>query len=237
MIATATDPARARPRRGRARSRRDGRHRQRRRRAAAHPHRAPGRSANRRARPVRQPAPAPHGLQAAQHGAARRGRAQGPARLRVRRARRRHRRDPPLCRSEAEVYRLLGLEYIEPELRENRGELEAAAERDAARADRASTICSGDLHCHTAASDGTASIEEMARRRARRRLRVSGDHRPLRELRLRRRPLARPARASTSSGSARPRSTGSSCSPAARSTSSRTARSTTTTTCSPSSTG
>jgi DNA polymerase (family X) len=65
------------------------------------------------------------------------------------------------CASEAEVYALLGLQYIEPELRENRGELEAAAagtlpdliELDDLR---------GDLHCHTTASDGTASIEEMA---------------------------------------------------------------------------
>jgi DNA polymerase (family 10) len=65
------------------------------------------------------------------------------------------------CATEHEVYALLGLEYIEPELRENRGELEAATtgtlpdlitERD----------LRGDLHCHTTASDGTASIEEMA---------------------------------------------------------------------------
>jgi DNA polymerase (family 10) len=65
------------------------------------------------------------------------------------------------CATEAEVYALLGMQYIEPELRENRGELEAAV---------AGTLPSlieledlrGDLHCHTTASDGTASIEEMA---------------------------------------------------------------------------
>jgi DNA polymerase (family 10) len=65
------------------------------------------------------------------------------------------------CATEAEVYSLLGLAYIEPELRENRGELEAAAagalpdliQEDDLR---------GDLHCHTTASDGTASIEQMA---------------------------------------------------------------------------
>ena len=65
------------------------------------------------------------------------------------------------CETEAEVYVLLGLEYIEPELRENRGELEAAAKGTLpdliTRAD-----LKGDLHCHTTASDGTASIEEMA---------------------------------------------------------------------------
>jgi DNA polymerase (family 10) len=65
------------------------------------------------------------------------------------------------CASEHEVYALLGLEYIEPELRENRGELEAAAAGTLpdliTRAD-----LKGDLHSHTTASDGTASIEEMA---------------------------------------------------------------------------
>jgi DNA polymerase (family 10) len=65
------------------------------------------------------------------------------------------------CATEAEVYALLGLAYIEPELREHRGELEAAA------AGTLPTLIEigdlrGDLHCHTTASDGTASIEEMA---------------------------------------------------------------------------
>jgi DNA polymerase (family 10) len=66
------------------------------------------------------------------------------------------------CAREEEVYALLGLAYIEPELRENRGELEAAAtgglptlvSRGALR---------GDLHCHTDASDGRAGIAEMGR--------------------------------------------------------------------------
>ena len=66
-----------------------------------------------------------------------------------------------VCAEETELYALLGLPYIEPELRENRGELEAAL---------AGTLPSlvelgdirGDLHCHTTASDGRASIEEMA---------------------------------------------------------------------------
>ncbi len=66
------------------------------------------------------------------------------------------------CETEAEVYALLGMRYIEPELRENRGELAAAA---------AGTLpdlitqgdLKGDLHSHTTASDGTASIAEMAR--------------------------------------------------------------------------
>jgi DNA polymerase (family X) len=68
------------------------------------------------------------------------------------------------CASEAEVYELLGLAYIEPELRENRGELEAA------RLDGGEGLPSligltdirGDLHSHTVASDGHATIAEMA---------------------------------------------------------------------------
>ena len=66
------------------------------------------------------------------------------------------------CEREEEVYALLGMEYIEPELRENRGELEAAA-AGTLPALVTSGDLRGDLHCHTNASDGTASIEEMAR--------------------------------------------------------------------------
>ena len=65
------------------------------------------------------------------------------------------------CATEAEVYALLGLEYIEPELRENRGELEAAANGALPELVSVEDL-RGDLHCHTTASDGTASIEDMA---------------------------------------------------------------------------
>jgi DNA polymerase (family X) len=65
------------------------------------------------------------------------------------------------CVDEHEVYALLGLQYIEPELRENRGELEAAAAGTLPDLVQRSDL-RGDLHCHTTASDGTASIEEMA---------------------------------------------------------------------------
>jgi DNA polymerase (family 10) len=65
------------------------------------------------------------------------------------------------CGDEHEVYALLGLEYIEPELREDRGELEAAAAGTLPELIERSEL-RGDLHCHTTASDGTASIEEMA---------------------------------------------------------------------------
>jgi DNA polymerase (family X) len=75
--------------------------------------------------------------------------------------------------SEQEVYARLGLAYIEPELREDRGELAAAA-AGALREDPAAAAqhelpelielsdIKGDLHCHTVASDGRNTIEEMA---------------------------------------------------------------------------
>jgi DNA polymerase (family X) len=66
------------------------------------------------------------------------------------------------CATEAEVYNLLGMEYIEPELREDRGEIEAALNGTLPQLVTAADL-RGDLHCHTTASDGTASIEEMAR--------------------------------------------------------------------------
>ncbi len=65
------------------------------------------------------------------------------------------------CATEAEVYGLLGLPYIPPELREHRGELEAASDGLPTPIELADIR--GDLHCHTVASDGKATIEEMAR--------------------------------------------------------------------------
>jgi DNA polymerase (family X) len=65
------------------------------------------------------------------------------------------------CPTEQEVYALLGMAYIEPELRENRGELEAALEGKLPELITLADL-KGDLHAHTTASDGTASIEQMA---------------------------------------------------------------------------
>jgi DNA polymerase (family 10) len=65
------------------------------------------------------------------------------------------------CATEQQVYSLLGLAYVEPELRENRGELEAAARGTLPELIELGDL-RGDLHSHTTASDGTASIEEMA---------------------------------------------------------------------------
>jgi len=66
------------------------------------------------------------------------------------------------CETEQQVYALLGMDYIDPELRENRGELEAAARHELPVLIDAQDL-RGDLHSHTTASDGTASIQEMAR--------------------------------------------------------------------------
>lgn len=65
------------------------------------------------------------------------------------------------CASEREVYELLGLAYIEPELREDRGELAAAAHGELPQLIELADI-KGDLHCHTVASDGRNTIEQMA---------------------------------------------------------------------------
>jgi DNA polymerase (family 10) len=63
--------------------------------------------------------------------------------------------------SEEEVFAAVGLPWIPPELREDRGEI-ALAERGALPRLIALEDIRGDVHMHTTASDGTASIEEMA---------------------------------------------------------------------------
>ena len=63
--------------------------------------------------------------------------------------------------SEQGVYERLGYEYIEPELREGRGELEAARNGELPKLVTRKMI-RGDLHSHTTLSDGRATLEEMA---------------------------------------------------------------------------
>jgi DNA polymerase (family 10) len=63
--------------------------------------------------------------------------------------------------TEHEVYERLGMQYVPPELRENRGELEAARGHELPQLIELSDI-RGDLHMHTTLSDGHASLEEMA---------------------------------------------------------------------------
>lgn len=62
-------------------------------------------------------------------------------------------------KDEASIYRKLGLPCIPPELREDRGEIEAAAQLPELVTIEA---IRGDLHIHTTASDGRCTIEEMA---------------------------------------------------------------------------
>jgi DNA polymerase (family 10) len=70
------------------------------------------------------------------------------------------RRHAPV-RDEADLFRVLGLSYIEPELREDRGEIEAAESGSLPDLVRPEDM-RGILHCHTTASDGRSTLEEMA---------------------------------------------------------------------------
>jgi DNA polymerase (family 10) len=63
--------------------------------------------------------------------------------------------------TEEEVYLKLGYDWIPPELRENSGELEAAAAHALPDLIRPEQI-RGDLHMHTTSSDGKATLREMA---------------------------------------------------------------------------
>ncbi len=67
----------------------------------------------------------------------------------------------PEIREEADLYRALGLDYVPPELRENAGEVEAAAEGRLPRLLEKENL-RGTFHCHTTASDGRGSLEAMA---------------------------------------------------------------------------
>lgn len=67
----------------------------------------------------------------------------------------------PVVRDEADIYRALGLDFIPPELRENRGEIEAADEGTLPRLIEWENL-RGTFHNHTTASDGRASLDAMA---------------------------------------------------------------------------
>jgi DNA polymerase (family 10) len=64
---------------------------------------------------------------------------------------------------EASLYRRLGLQYVPPELREDEGEIEAAAGGTLPEDLIEETDVQGLVHCHTHYSDGKHSVEEMAR--------------------------------------------------------------------------
>jgi DNA polymerase (family 10) len=69
---------------------------------------------------------------------------------------------PVAGEDEAGIYAALGLAYVPPELREDRGEVEAAGENAMPKLLELDDI-RGDLHMHTIASDGANTIEEMIR--------------------------------------------------------------------------
>jgi len=65
-----------------------------------------------------------------------------------------------LCKEEEDIYKVLGLAYIPPELRENNGEIEAAERGELPELIKYSDI-KGTFHIHTTASDGECTIEEL----------------------------------------------------------------------------
>ncbi|MBD3248438.1 DNA polymerase/3'-5' exonuclease PolX [Candidatus Woesearchaeota archaeon] len=66
-------------------------------------------------------------------------------------------------KNEDSLYNKLGLQYIPPEMRENRGELEAAEDKKIPELVEAEKI-RGDFHIHTKYSDGSETIEEIAKK-------------------------------------------------------------------------
>ena len=68
---------------------------------------------------------------------------------------------PVASATEEEIYKVLGLDWIPPELRENSGEIDAAAEHRLPKLVELSQM-RGDLHMHTTESDGRATLAEMA---------------------------------------------------------------------------
>ena len=68
---------------------------------------------------------------------------------------------PVASATEEEIYGVLGLDWIPPELRENSGEIDAAAEHRLPKLVELGDM-HGDLHMHTTESDGRATLQEMA---------------------------------------------------------------------------
>ncbi len=65
------------------------------------------------------------------------------------------------CKDEADIFKYFGLDYIEPEMREQTGELEAAEKHQLPKLIELDDL-QGTFHCHTTYSDGNATLEEMA---------------------------------------------------------------------------
>lgn len=69
---------------------------------------------------------------------------------------------PTKCKTEADIFKALDLSYIEPEMREDTGEMEAASKGKLPKLVELEDI-RGILHVHSNYSDGVATIEEMAK--------------------------------------------------------------------------
>src|SRR5581483_11087179 len=67
----------------------------------------------------------------------------------------------PEIRDERDLYRAFQLDFIEPELREDRGEFDAAEKHELPDLIELENL-RGTFHCHTNASDGRCTLEEMA---------------------------------------------------------------------------
>src|SRR5438046_723061 len=67
----------------------------------------------------------------------------------------------PTIRDETDLYRAVDLDFVAPELRENCGEFEAAEEHTLPKLIEKENL-RGTFHCHTVASDGHNTLEEMA---------------------------------------------------------------------------
>ena len=83
------------------------------------------------------------------------------AKVRAGRAVKRRKINIPTVREEADLYRALDLDFVPPELRENCGEFEAAENHSLPRLIEKENL-RGTFHCHTVASDGHNTLDEMA---------------------------------------------------------------------------
>ena len=66
-----------------------------------------------------------------------------------------------ICNDEAEIYKNLGMAWVPPELREDMGEIEAAIQGNLPKLIEVNDL-KGAFHNHTTASDGAATLQEMA---------------------------------------------------------------------------
>jgi len=66
------------------------------------------------------------------------------------------------CKEEQDIYKALDLDYIQPEMRENTGEIDAAAKHALPTLIEPGDL-TGTFHCHSTWSDGSASLEDMAK--------------------------------------------------------------------------